>query len=118
MSWTLTISGAAIAKAGLNANSSVIMDSVILDKWSDMAEATLSTITRYDWVTNYANVKTTFKQVLSDAVSDMIAMKIINYDMSGYSSRAEAETMLDVLRDNVVRNIEVLKEEENKEKMF
>ena len=28
-------------------------------------------------------------------------MKIINYDMSGYTSRVEAQTMLDVLKDNI-----------------
>ena len=117
MAWTLTTSGQAIEKAGLNANSSLSAGNLILERWSNQAEATLSTITRKDWVKDYANVTTNFKQVLSDVVSDMVGMRIITYDMSGYSSRVEAETMLDVLRDNIVRNIEVLKEEKNKEVM-
>ena len=35
-------------------------------------------------------------------------MKAIDYDMSGFSTRVEAETMLDVLRDDFVKAIEAL----------
>jgi hypothetical protein len=115
MSWTLSISGAAIDKAGANASTAVTLSGAVLDRWSDMAEATLSTITRYDWVANYSSVKTNFKQILSDVVSDMVAMKIIAFDMSGYTSRMEATTMLDVLKDNITKNIEVLRDDKNKE---
>ena len=112
-SWTLTTSGAAIVKAGANATISYAS----LKTLSDQAEATLSTITRKDWVADYAAVTANFKGVLSDVVSDMIAMRIISYDMAGYTSRTEAETMLDVLRDNITRNIEVLREQKHQEVM-
>ena len=64
MSWTLTTSGACISKAGANAT----ISSAALLIWSNQAEATLSTITRKDWVADYANVTANFKQVLSDVV--------------------------------------------------
>ena len=117
MSWTLSTSAAAVAKAGINANSTVTADATILAKWSDQAEAALSTITRKDWVADYADVTANFKGILDDVISDMVAMKIIIYDMGGYTSRLEAQTMLDVIRDNLARNLNVLQKEENKEVM-
>ena len=106
MAWTLTTSGAALSKAGANAT----ISSAALIIWSNQAEATLSTITRKDWVADYANVTANFKNILSDVVSDMIAMNIVKWDMSGYTSRTEAETILDVLRDNIARNVEILRD--------
>lgn len=117
MSWTLTTSAAALLKAGLYANSTLTASSVALATFSDQAEAALSTATRKDWVTDYASVGTNFKPMLSDVVSDMIAVKIITYDMSGYTSRTEAQTMLDVLTDNIGRNTAILKEDKHKEVM-
>jgi hypothetical protein len=38
-------------------------------------------------------------------------MSIINYDMSGFTSRAEALTMLNVLRDQFTRATELLNTE-------
>jgi hypothetical protein len=105
MSWTLSTSGAAIAKAGVNANSAIIASAATLAKWSDEAEGTLCALTRKDWVANYTNVKTNFKPILDDVISDMVAMKIINYDMSGYPSTAKVQTMLDVIVDNKNRII-------------
>lgn len=118
MSWTFTTSGAAIAKAGYGANAVVILNSTILNKWCEQAEGALATNTRYDWVANSGAIGTNFKPILDDTISDMIAMKIINYDMGGYTSRSEAQTMLDVLNDNKNKNIAVLKEEKSKEKMI
>lgn len=117
MSWTLSTSAAAIAKAGAGANTTIVASTATLAKWSDEAEGTLCSVTRYDWLTNYTSIGTNFKPILDDTISDIVGMKIINYDMSGYTSRAEAQTMLDVLRDNHIRNIEILKDEKNKEKM-
>ena len=117
MSWTLTTSGACIAKAGAGANSDVIASYATLAKFSDDAEATLNTLTRYDWIANYAGIGTNFKGVLSEAVSDIVAMRIVTYDMSGYRSRVEAQVLLDVLRDDFTRMLTDLKEKEVQEVM-
>ena len=47
----------------------------------------------------------------------MIAKRIIAYDMSGYTSLAEASTIIDVYHDEITRNIEVLREQKYQEKM-
>jgi len=117
MSWTLCTSGAAISKAGTGVNSDIRISGAILAAWSDQAEGVANAITRKDWIADYAGVKANFKGILSDLSSDLIATRIVNYDMSGYTSRSEAQTILDVLRDNIIRNIETLKDDKNKEVM-
>jgi hypothetical protein len=61
-----------------------------------MAEGTLCANSRYDWVTNYTSVSTIGKEFLRDVCSSLAAIYVINYDMSGYTSRVEAQVMLDV----------------------
>ena len=118
MSWTLCTSGAAIAKAGKNANSTIVASTATLAEWSDEAEGSICAFTRKDWITDYSTIKTNFKPCLADCASDLIAMKIINYDMSGFSKLLEAETMLDVLRDNSSRNLTLLNNDNKKEILF
>jgi hypothetical protein len=105
---------AIVYKAGDNVASS---EAIMLAEFCNEAESQVCAITRKDWITDYASVKANFKPILADATSDLAAMKLISRDMSGYTSRAEAQTMLDVMRDNFVRCIENLKEEAIKEKM-
>jgi len=113
MSFTFTTSGACIAKAGASAN----ISGALLAGWSDQAEAVINALTRYDWTANYSSVGANFKGILDDTCSSIVAMNIINYDMSGFTSRLEAQTMLDVLRDNYVRNMESLREPRVQEKL-
>lgn len=116
MSWTFTTSGAAVAKAGVNANSTITTSGAILDEWSDQAEAVINAETRKDWTTNYASLSDNFKKTLAHAATALIAMNIISYDMSNYTSRLEAQTMLDVLRDQYRGAIDFLKNKQNQEK--
>lgn len=109
-SWTLTTSGAAISKAGANANSTIIASGSTLSKWSDDCEGYICSITRRNWVTSYTSVDGGVKSILSDITSSLVAKQIISYDMSGYTSRAEAQTMLNVQDDIIQRGIEILKD--------
>lgn len=99
MSWTLCTSGAAVAKAGTNANSDIVVSGAILTGWSDEVEGTICMKTRKDWITSYASESTPIQGTISDLASDLIGIKIINYDMAGYL-KGEAQTMLDVLTTN------------------
>ena len=113
MSWTLCTSGAAMFKAGKNAN----ISGAALADWSDQAEAFICTDSRYDWITNYSSIKSTFKPALADLASDIIASKIVNFDMSNYTNVREATTVLDVLRDNIERALKNLREDQYREVM-
>ena len=113
--WNFCSSAAAIAKAGANANSTIVASSATLDAWSGETEGFINAETRRDWITDIAT--TNFKGTLAEVASAHIANKIINYDMSGYTSRLEAGTMMDVNADNVRKGIAFLKLDEHKEVM-
>jgi hypothetical protein len=116
MSWTLTTSAAIWAKAGANvsiASGYEQTSGARLLKFSDEAEAWVNAETLQDWTTNYASVGTNFQQVLSDVVSSKAAIGMITFDMSGYTSRTEAQTMLDVNNDIVRKGIAFLKDKSN-----
>ncbi len=108
VAWTFCTSGAAIAKAGSQASSTAYTSGALMERWKDEAEAQINTLTRYDWIANYAGVGTNFKQMLADLCSDKIASKIINYDLGAYTVEI-ATTMLDYLKNNSDVTISELK---------
>ena len=96
------------AKAGANASGSfteAMKDAAVLQ-----AETTVNVMTRYNWSDAYAGLNVDVKHILSSIVSGMVAQQWISYDMSGYTSRYEAETMLDVLRDSIMRDLSILRD--------
>ena len=115
MSFNLTTSAAIISKAGANASAVAVASGALMALWCDQAEATFCMRTRKDWVTDLTSVTTNFKPMISDAVSDMAAIKVVNYDMSGYTSKREAETILDVLDYNAKGIIKDLSQKEFQE---
>lgn len=60
------------------------------------AEAYITTLCRYDWVANLANLDANSKRLLSEFVARMIAVAGIAYNMAGFTSRIEAENMLNI----------------------
>lgn len=118
MSFNLTTSGAIINKAGANASATAIASYAFLAEACDEAEAEFNALTRYDWVTNWASVKTQFQKQVSSSVAARAAMEVVNYDFAGYPTTAEAQTKLDFLRDVFMRGVEWLREMENKEKLI
>jgi hypothetical protein len=62
-----------------------------------LAEGELSKAARYDWVTNYASVSDIGKEILRGATAAFAAVMVLNYDMSGFTDRQEATTMLNIL---------------------
>lgn len=115
----MCISGTAILKAGAGMNSSISGASltvsgagtqVAIDNWIDQAESTINTVTRFNWTDKYDTLDDDVKFILEEAVSNLAAIYAIQFDMSGYTSRTEAETMMDVLRDAALRAISILKD--------
>ena len=112
MSWELCTSLAAIYKAGENAASKAVSAALLAD-WSEKAQDTFCMKTRKDWVTGFTAIPTHLVGCVADAVSDLIAIKIINYNMRDFTTLNEATTMIDVLKDNYSDIIRDLKESEN-----
>ena len=67
------------------------------DVYIDMAEGQISAMCRYDFVTNYALLTAIAKDFLKEAAATLAAIKVIMYDMSGFTTRIEAEDMVNVL---------------------
>ena len=103
------LSGACAIKAGKNVSTS-IPDRNGWVTWISGAEAFINTTTRYNWSDNYSSLNADVKHVLTDVGESIVAMQAINYDMSGYTSRAEAQTMLDFLRDRINEGIKYLQD--------
>ena len=109
-------SGAAIAKAGLNANSTLISyagtNKTILDTWSDTVEAEIEGQTGLSIVDNFASYA--LSGAASAACSSKIAMLIMGYDSTVYKYR-EADTLLNIndqiYKDNI-KNMRDLKKTE------
>ena len=79
------------------------------------AESSLNIITKFNWSDWYAlNPDVDLKYMITETTASMVAIEAIKYDMSGYTSRGEAEDMITVLRDIINRNIQILKIIENK----
>ena len=109
MSFTLCTSGAAVAKAGLHANTNVTTSGAIMNKFSEEAEGRIEAETRRSWVTNYAGLPAGVKGVLSDVSSSMIGMNVIAWDNTGYLTR-EADTLMNHNDDRVLKGLAVLKD--------
>jgi len=112
---TLCISGAAILKAGQNVNLEWTMSGASTEeKWDSVipqAEAYLSTVTREDLVANYASYDSNIKLILEEACSNLAAIYAIQWNMSGYTSRVEAEDMVNILFERVRQIVEILKDQ-------
>jgi hypothetical protein len=109
MSWTLTLSGSAIAKAGTHASSVLTLSGSLLAGFSDMAEGRIITETRRDWVTSYATLPTGVKGLLSDVASSLVAMDIVAYNPTGYLTR-EADMIMNMNDDRINRGLAILKD--------
>ena len=58
----------------------------------------------------FAALPTGTKTLLSQVASDLAAIYVIQYDMSGYTSRIEAEDMVNILRDSALRGLSILRD--------
>ena len=74
------------------------------------AENTLNARTRFNWSSAFPTLDEDVKYIVSNAVASMAAIDIINYDMSGFTSRLEAEDMKKTLRENVEILVKELKD--------
>ena len=79
------------------ANASAISKAVgYTDIYINMAEGLICAISRYDYVTNVGSLTTMGVDFLRRASATLAAIYVILYDMSNFTSRIEAEDMLNL----------------------
>lgn len=98
-----------VRKAGDGANSTATAEAYTND-FVTQAESEINVATRYNWSDAYAGLNADVKGILKQAASNLAAIYVINYDMGGYTSRREAESMINVLRDGYLRCIAILRD--------
>ncbi len=97
------------AKTGANASSVSNVESFIND-YLTQAESEINSATRFNWSDAYSGLNVDVKGTLKEAASNLAAIYVIQYDMSGYNSRGEAESMITILRDGYLRCLQFLKD--------
>ncbi len=114
MAFILCSSGAIVVKAGANASSYAITSGAILTQFSNEAEGLINSMSRYDYTTNYGSLTANAKTLLGEIASNLAAIYVIQYDMSGFTTRIEAEDMINVLRDGALRGLSLIRDEKTK----
>ena len=112
MTWTLCSSGAAIAKAGANANSTIIASAARLLEFATSAEGFICAQCHNDFVTNYSSQDTLIKAALADVCSAMVAMDIVTYDPTGYLTR-EADMIMNKCDERYSQGMKTLTIKQN-----
>ena len=103
-------------KSGAGVN--VAFDTTMMTAAGIRAESSVNVLTRYNWSDAYAGLNADVKGLLSDVVSSLVAIEAISYDMSGYTSRIEAEDMINILRDGALRGLSILRDKKQQQFMI
>ena len=101
------------AKAGTNANATA-KATAATDIYVLEVEAMINVFTRYNWsdaVT--AGLNADIQGVLKECGSCLCAINVIAWDFSGFTSRIEAEDMINILRDTALRDLSILRDKKN-----
>lgn len=101
-------------KAGANASSTSNVEAYIND-FMTQAESTINSFCRYNFSDDYAGLNADVKGILKEVASNLAAIYVIQFDMSGFTSRNEAESMINVLRDGALRGMSILRDKKNQD---
>jgi hypothetical protein len=96
-------------KAGANASATAKAEAYV-NSYMTQVESQINSMCRYNFSDNYASLNADVKGVLKEVASNLAAIYVIQYDMSGFTSRIEAEDMINVLRDCALRGLSILRD--------
>lgn len=96
-------------KAGVNASAVSATEEYIND-YMTQVESTINATARFNFSDVYTTLNVDTKAILKEVASDLAAIYVINYDMSGYTTRIEAEDMINILRDASLRGLSILRD--------
>lgn len=120
MAVTYALSTEMTYKAGANVSSTAI-DAAHLLAFGLMAESNINAASGFDWSAWYTSYSATYPhvaQLLVDAATNLGAIYIINYDMSGFTNIQEATSRINTLYAIYVSELALLKEEKVKDFVY
>ena len=98
-----------LARCGANcsatAKATAATDVYVLD-----VEAYINAITRYNWSDAFAGLNAAVAGILTEAGACLCGIYVIQWDMSGFTTTAEAENMINILRERSRIAIEALRD--------
>ena len=98
------------ALAGVNANSTSKAIAAT-DIYVLTVESSINAATRFNWTDAFtAGINVDVGGILTETGAAACAIKVITSDMSGFTSRGEAESMINILRDTYLRNLQFLRD--------
>lgn len=119
MTSTFCTSGACLLKAGKNVSTDFSTGTpggqtatAAIDQLINQAESYLNTLTRINYTDTYASLNGDVKKILEDAASCHAALAMVTYDTSSYTSRAEAQTILNVCYARLTDAVQLLREKQ------
>jgi hypothetical protein len=80
-------------------------------------EALINVTCRFNFSTAYSGLDSAVQGILSEVASNLVAIYIITYNMDGYTSRTEAEDIINVLRDGALRGLALLRDRKQQDFM-
>ena len=101
-------------KAGANASSTSKAEAYVND-YMTQAESLINAVCRFNFSDAYSVLNTDVKGLLKEVSSDIAAIYVIQYDMSGFTSRIEAEDMINVLREAALRGLSILRDKKQQD---
>ena len=108
MAYIMTTEAEIEQKSG--AGVSATFDTTAMTASNLRAESMVNSMARFNFSDAYAALNVDVKHLLGDICSSFVAIEAISYDMSGYTSRTEAEDIINVLRDGMLRNLSILRD--------
>lgn len=103
-----------IRKAGANASSTSTAEAYTND-FVAQAESFINVACRYNFSDQYASLNEDTRDILKEAASNLAAIYCIQYDMSGFTSLGEAESMITILRDRANWAIKILQDQKHED---
>jgi len=96
-------------KAGANASATSVAEAYVND-YMTQVESLINAICRFNFSDAYSGLNVDVKGILKEVASNLAAIYVIQYDMSGFTSRIEAEDMINILRDAALRGLSILRD--------
>ena len=96
-------------KSGVGA-SAIANTETYINQYMTEVESEINVTIRYNFSDAYVTLNVDTKNVLKGIASNLAAIYVIAYDMSGFNSRIEAEDQINILRDSALRQMRLLKD--------
>jgi len=109
-SGTFCINADVVKKAGANASATASAEAYT-NVFILQAEGRIMVHARSDLKSNYGTLNAETKELLREATSNLAAIYVIQFDMSGFTSRIEAEDMINILTFNFREAMKILSDQ-------